>query len=72
LTKPRSRPPARRAAAAKPGRRLLDLSASQALRDAFVEFDPEIRGIEDLHGPRTAIPHGHEARTERVITESGG
>jgi hypothetical protein len=33
--------------------RPLDLSASQALHDAIVEFDPDIHSIEQPHGPRT-------------------
>lgn len=40
----------------------LDLSASQALHDAIVEFDPEIHGVEGPHTPR---PEEHTLDAER-------
>ncbi|UCF35190.1 MAG: hypothetical protein JSV78_07770, partial [Phycisphaerales bacterium] len=38
----------------------LDLSAAQALRDAIVEFDPAIHGLEHPYAPRTeGVPGSH-------------
>ena len=43
----------------------LDLSASQALHDAIVEFDPDIHGTERPHGLRTEHMLGVDGDAER-------